>query len=129
MRTRQFVLGRPTENGQVALNIAMAIEYLEKPSRIHPLLAIFPRRKLTEWILRAAIHEYAGDVAQDVPIWKVKRYVAPPALAEGDGPIGAYRRWTRQFYPAADHAIWQAADAGTHRGSGVNAAMFGLESA
>ena len=40
------------------------------------------------------------EVAQDAPIWEAKRYVDRPALAEGDGPIGAYRRYCKQFYPA-----------------------------
>ena len=128
MRTRQFVLGRPTENGQVELNIAMSIQYLEKPSRIHPLLAMFPKRMLTEWILKAAIREYASDVAQDVPIWQLKRYVAPPALAEGDGPIGAYRRWARQFYLASDTATWAPVEAHA-RPSSLHMAALELETA
>lgn len=35
---------------------------------------------------------------QDVPIWEHKVHVNPPALAEGDGPIGKYRQWVKQFY-------------------------------
>ncbi|MER6304129.1 (2Fe-2S)-binding protein, partial [Kitasatospora sp. NPDC001539] len=31
-----------------------------------------------------------------------KRYVSPPRLAAGDGPIGAMRHWARQFYPPDD---------------------------
>ena len=39
------------------------------------------------------------EIEQDAPIWETKQYVARPALADGDGPIGAYRRYCRQFYP------------------------------
>lgn len=39
------------------------------------------------------------DVLQDVVIWERKQYRSPPRLCQADGPIGAYRRYCRQFYP------------------------------
>lgn len=98
MRTRQFVLARPLGGGQVELAIAISLKHLEAPRRIHPALAFLPRVWLTERIADAAIAEYARDVGQDVPLWRHKRYLDRPALAEGDGPVGAFRRWARQFY-------------------------------
>ncbi|MDB4928758.1 MAG: Phenylpropionate dioxygenase [Myxococcaceae bacterium] len=47
---------------------------------------------------RATGHAFGGEVAQDVPIWRHKRVLDQPALAQGDGPIGRYRQWARQFY-------------------------------
>ena len=41
---------------------------------------------------------FLADVHQDVPLWENKVFVSPPALAQGDGPIGKYRQWARQFY-------------------------------
>jgi nitrite reductase/ring-hydroxylating ferredoxin subunit/putative sterol carrier protein len=38
------------------------------------------------------------DFARDFPIWSSKAYLERPLLASGDGPIGAYRKWARQFY-------------------------------
>jgi cholesterol 7-desaturase len=38
------------------------------------------------------------DLWQDFPVWQHKIYLERPRLAEGDGPIPAYRRWARQFY-------------------------------
>jgi nitrite reductase/ring-hydroxylating ferredoxin subunit len=38
--------------------------------------------------------------AQDIPIWEHKTYRPTPLLCDGDVPIGRYRRWARQFYPA-----------------------------
>ena len=38
------------------------------------------------------------DAQQDFLIWENKRYLARPALARGDGPIGKFRLWARQFY-------------------------------
>ena len=46
------------------------------------------------------IDEIARGVGEDIPIWENKRYVERPPLCEGDGPIGQYRRWARQFYSA-----------------------------
>lgn len=41
------------------------------------------------------------DLWQDFPVWQHKIYVERPRLAEGDGPIPAFRRWAQQFYPPA----------------------------
>ena len=58
-----------------------------------------PAKWLDRVIGPAMIRSYENDVHQDFDIWTNKRYVHPPALAEGDGPVGKYRRWARQFYP------------------------------
>ncbi len=34
----------------------------------------------------------------DLRIWEHKVYIDPPALCDGDGPIGKLRKWYRQFY-------------------------------
>jgi hypothetical protein len=45
-----------------------------------------------------ATRAFLFDVRQDLPLWENKVFVSPPALAQGDGPIGKYRQWARQFY-------------------------------
>ena len=58
--------------------------------------------------MRAAVLEgLRHDVSQDIPFWHSKRNTERPLLAEGDGPIAIYRRWCKQFYPAASQAAWQ----------------------
>jgi nitrite reductase/ring-hydroxylating ferredoxin subunit/putative sterol carrier protein len=42
---------------------------------------------------------YTKDFVKDFPIWENKVYRAQPCLSGADGPIGAYRRWAKQFYP------------------------------
>jgi len=44
------------------------------------------------------------DLWQDFPVWGHKVYLDRPRLADGDGPIPAFRRWAQQFYtePAAN---------------------------
>ena len=49
-------------------------------------------------IPRLLQREFEHDVGQDFAIWEHKRHMHRPALADGDGPIGPYRRWVRQFY-------------------------------
>ncbi|ANW16786.1 (2Fe-2S)-binding protein [Streptomyces clavuligerus] len=39
------------------------------------------------------------DMSRDLPVWDAKRYVSPPRLVRGDGPVGVFRAWARQFYP------------------------------
>jgi len=46
----------------------------------------------------AILNGFVHDARQDFPIWEHKRYTDPPALAVGDGPIGKYRQWVKQFY-------------------------------
>ncbi len=38
------------------------------------------------------------DFVKDFDIWENKLYRARPALSGADGPVGAYRRWAKQFY-------------------------------
>jgi nitrite reductase/ring-hydroxylating ferredoxin subunit len=47
----------------------------------------------SSWIKTAA-----DGVADDIRIWERKAYRQPPMLCDGDGPIGQFRRWARQFY-------------------------------
>ncbi|MFF4421849.1 Rieske 2Fe-2S domain-containing protein [Streptomyces sp. NPDC001549] len=67
-----------------------------------------PFNRLPQSFLRAIataatplnLRAVAADLYGDVPVWNTKVYASPPRLAAGDGPIGAYRHWARQFYPA-----------------------------
>ena len=34
----------------------------------------------------------------DLPVWHYQKYQQLPCLARGDGPIGKYRKWAKQFY-------------------------------
>jgi len=58
------------------------------------------------------------DTSVDFTIWHHQEYCEHPRLAKGDGPIGRYRQWARQFYTEPTVA---AADAGTPRDSGMSA--------
>ena len=47
----------------------------------------------------AFIREVSRQLEQDIVIWEHKRYIERPVLCDGDGPIGLFRKWVRQFYP------------------------------
>jgi len=51
----------------------------------------------------AFAREFVRQFHQDIPIWEAKQYLPRPVLCDGDGAIGSFRRWARQFYsePAA----------------------------
>jgi phenylpropionate dioxygenase-like ring-hydroxylating dioxygenase large terminal subunit len=59
-----------------------------------------------------------NDASLDVNIWHHQQHCEHPRLAQGDGPIGRYRQWVRQFYtePTAS-----AADTKTPRDPGMSA--------
>jgi phenylpropionate dioxygenase-like ring-hydroxylating dioxygenase large terminal subunit len=67
---------------------------------------------ITGGIGKAFMAEIARQLEQDIPIWENKVYVDPPLICDGDGPIGIFRQWSKQFYPATP-APSDAADVAT----------------
>jgi nitrite reductase/ring-hydroxylating ferredoxin subunit len=57
---------------------------------------------------KAFIGEAIRQMEQDIPIWENKVFAPRPVLCEGDGPIGRFRNWAKQFY-AGDEARVAAA--------------------
>ena len=52
----------------------------------------------------AFIAEIERQLGQDIPIWEHKTMKMRPVLCDGDGPIGLFRRWAKQFYLAEPDA-------------------------
>jgi 3-ketosteroid 9alpha-monooxygenase subunit A len=97
LRVRMLALTTPTEPGQVDIRLAVSIA---KASRL-------PLGPLVLPLVHAGIkHSIVNDFLQDMAVWEHKRYLKPPMLVKGDGPIEAFRRWSRQFStaPAAEAA-------------------------
>ena len=57
-----------------------------------------PSDMATSTVGDAFVNEVTRQLEQDIPVWENKIYVDPPVLCDGDGPIGLYRRWAKQFY-------------------------------
>jgi nitrite reductase/ring-hydroxylating ferredoxin subunit len=53
---------------------------------------------MTEMVGNGFIAEVERQLGQDIPIWEHKVMLPRPLLCDGDGPIGVFRRWARQFY-------------------------------
>jgi len=98
VQIRHWVLCTPTEGQQCELRVAGSVKLIDRPSRLSPMLSYGPRLAASKLIQRASFHEFCGDLSQDFDIWEHKRHVDLPTLAQGDGPVGRYRQWCRQFY-------------------------------
>ena len=99
-RTQQFVLTRPTDEGALELTLGIRVRPLADPTK-GSLRSRLSHQGLGEILALLIFQGFKADVRQDIPVWNRKLFLAQPALAEGDGPIGAYRRWARQFYGEA----------------------------
>lgn len=55
-------------------------------------------KDVTKTVGKAFIREVSRQLEQDIPIWEHKVYWDHPVLCDGDGPIGMFRKWSRQFY-------------------------------
>lgn len=49
-------------------------------------------------LLQAYMDDQSLAITQDFGIWQTKKFRPRPMLCDGDGPIGEFRKWTRQFY-------------------------------
>ena len=101
LHSRQYVLPVSTHPGRCTLHIGMRLERPPRWRDLSPGLFLLPDAIAEPLVGAAMIRLYAHEVAQDLHIWENKAYLHPPALARGDGPVGRYRAWCRQFYPPA----------------------------
>lgn len=99
MTSRHFVFPTAMTEDMLSMKIAVSVNRIDKPEAINPALRLLPQRALRRLILEASMIAYRKDVSQDFEIWKNKTRIDRPALADGDGPIAAFRRWTAQFAP------------------------------
>ncbi|UQI46045.1 Rieske (2Fe-2S) protein [Streptomyces sp. HU2014] len=105
-----WLLATPTGPGRMRYSLASSLELLDPPHHRGPAY---------EWLSHKALRalQYAifwqtkKDAARDLGIFHHKRFATPAKLASGDGPIGAHRKWSRQFYPPADSQAPDAYDA------------------
>jgi len=92
VESRHYVWATPRDGEHITLMVGNQLRFTGGPVP-GPL-----RRAVAHAIGPMVFKEYQGDVRQDWDIWENKVYAHPPALAKGDGPVGPYRQWCRQFY-------------------------------
>ncbi|NRA32823.1 MAG: Rieske 2Fe-2S domain-containing protein [Polyangiaceae bacterium] len=74
-------------------------EYTE--IRLNFIPKVYENIAVTEALGQALSQRVSEEIEQDMPIWENKSYIENPILAQGDGPVGSWRRWCKQFYPAS----------------------------
>ena len=84
-------------------------EYVEL--RFAFVVKMLPSQMVTSTVGDAFSKEVARQVEQDIPIWENKIYIDPPLLCSGDGPIGKFRKWCKQFYSTPSKKRPRALDA------------------
>ena len=57
---------------------------------------------ITKGVGKAFVREVKRQLEQDIPIWENKKFLKQPLVCDGDGPIGLFRSWARQFYTMPD---------------------------
>lgn len=53
---------------------------------------------VTKGVGKALIADIDKQMREDIPIWENKAFLDRPVLCDGDGPIGLFRNWCKQFY-------------------------------
>ncbi|MDG1330860.1 MAG: Rieske 2Fe-2S domain-containing protein [Crocinitomicaceae bacterium] len=99
MVSRHYVMPTPINGTDIFLRIGVSVNKIIHPTKIHPLLGVIPKKILFPLIKNGYYKGYVSDVHDDFKIWKNKKYVDPPLLAAGDGPVMIYRKWAAQFHP------------------------------
>jgi nitrite reductase/ring-hydroxylating ferredoxin subunit/putative sterol carrier protein len=85
LRTRQRIYPTPVDQERVAIFGVNNIKAMPDPGYTREIDEIF-------------FSAFIADFPRDFPIWENKAYLDRPLLVAGDGPVGRYRRWARQFY-------------------------------
>ncbi|MFY1621958.1 Rieske 2Fe-2S domain-containing protein [Micromonospora sp. WMMD723] len=87
----------PTTPGRIHLRMGTKLELAGLPflpERAARATAMPVARLLSVIAQRVA----SVDTGADLLMWHHQEHVEQPKLARGDGPIGRYRQWARQFY-------------------------------
>ncbi|NEW38923.1 Rieske (2Fe-2S) protein [Nocardia cyriacigeorgica] len=88
VRLRLLVLPTLESDGKVVLRLAVSAR------RSRKVLST----ALSAILARITLAAFSQEVRRDIDIWRHKTYLARPAIADGDGQIGRYRQWVKQFY-------------------------------
>ena len=102
---RTYVLSTPIEDGKINLTLGLTMKHIKSAWKVNPAMVLLPKPWMNRLMRRLSFNGYVHDVKQDFDIWENKAYVAPPALAKGDGPVGKYRSWCKQFYPKLQQRV------------------------
>jgi hypothetical protein len=91
----QLVLPTSVDETDVELRLSVSLRRAEGARGLRRLLGVRPVTALAQRFVASVV---VAEINRDIPIWQHKRYLDRPALCPGEGSIGRYRKWTRQFY-------------------------------
>jgi nitrite reductase/ring-hydroxylating ferredoxin subunit len=91
----QLVLPTSVDETDLELLLCVSLRRAGGTRGWRRLLGVRPVTALGQRIVASIV---AAEINRDIPIWQHKRYLDRPALSPGEGLIGRYRKWTRQFY-------------------------------
>ena len=95
----QLVLPTSVDETDVELRLSVTLRRAEGARGWRRMLGVRPVTVLAQRFVASVV---AAEINRDIPIWQHKRYLDRPALGPGEGSIGRYRKWTRQFYSPPD---------------------------
>ncbi|MET8915206.1 hypothetical protein ABZX40_12515 [Streptomyces sp. NPDC004610] len=84
----------PVDPWRVRMYLASSVAFTPPAGKLPPRMLL----QLSQAANLLNHRTLANDAARDFFIWDSKRYTEPPSLAKGDGPIGTFRKWAKQFY-------------------------------
>ena len=99
METRLWVLAVPVDGELIELTLVSQVRQLRSPKRLILGMGFLPLGLRTRIMNKILISAQVHDVMQDVVIWSNQKHRSRPKLCSGDGAIGKYRRYCKQFYP------------------------------
>ncbi|MFE0063129.1 Rieske 2Fe-2S domain-containing protein [Streptomyces sp. NPDC059003] len=114
MSVRNWFLPTPVAPWRIHLRVVGSCK-VTVAKRLPPALRELSNRQLSHLASYLVMQELIKITHADRPIWQHKRYQPHPRLSKADGPIGPYRHWARQFYPAT---VGTRGPAGTQRDNG-----------
>ena len=99
METRLWVLATPIDGELIEMTLVSQVRQLRNTKRVIFGMQFLPLRLRTRIMNKILITAQKHDVMQDVVIWSNQNHRSRPKLCSGDGSIGKYRRYCKQFYP------------------------------
>ena len=99
MDLRLWVLATPVDGELIDLSLVSQVREIRNPKRPIVGLKFLPAKLRAPVINKFMSAQQYGDVMQDVPIWRSKRYEPRPRLCRSDGEIMPFRAYCAQFYP------------------------------
>jgi nitrite reductase/ring-hydroxylating ferredoxin subunit len=100
-RLRLWILPTPVDRWRVQMRLVMCAR-IPEPRLLPPPLGRLYATVISYVLGRISLRIHRtfmeSERIGDIPIFSSRAHITRPRLANGDGPITAYRRWARQFY-------------------------------